>query len=226
MFDFIQAAAMSMMILTADPVQCSVPAAPVIEVIPSTTPLYIDYTKSSAQLGQFHADTISPYSKGADVIRGGLTKSQLKLSAKTQLGLMTWPSLEVFCMYYSKIRIEISLDPRVYIANDYRKGTCLHDSILEHEKKHVDVDRQVVNKYSAIIGEQIRAAIVNAGAIGPYKMNRRDDIQELMLDNVNAAVQGVRLQMLEEQSRRQQGVDTLEEYQRVSEACGGRGRRR
>lgn len=209
-------AASGLLALTANPVTCTVPKAPVITVRPVTDrPRRID-SRSIAQLGRQKADTISPYGRNVEQMIFGLHVGSLKLSASTQIGYRVYELLEVSCLYYNAVNIEIRLSPAIYVVKEFKPGSCAHDAVLAHEKKHAAVDREIVNKYAPRIGAEVQKAINAAGALGPYPLADMKPASDRMIRHVQTAIALLELQMTEEQARRQQAVDSLEEYERVS----------
>jgi hypothetical protein len=205
--------------LAADPVTCVPPSAPNIKVIPKASPIEYVHDWTMEELTARGTDTISPYPRHAVTKTGGTTASEIQLETGMKFQHQTYPDLGVGCIYYNEIKLTISLNQRVYIAKDYSKNSCEYREILEHEKKHVRIDREIVNKYAAKIGEALRLSINNALARGPYPVNRLPQIQSDMRDYIASVVKTQQSLMEEERFRRQQAIDTFEEYERVRQAC-------
>lgn len=203
--------------LAANPVQCDVPRAPLVTVTPSSSAIRYDNSKSLAELSHFKADTISPYDRHTEQLMFGLHHGKMNLSAKTMIGYGVYNRLDLACFYFDRVEVELALDPVIYIVSELKPGSCAYRAVQEHEKKHVAVDREIANKYAHEIGKAVQAAIDRAGALGPYPTAEIENIQTRMTDHVGSAVASVELLMTEEQQRRQQEVDSLEEYNRVSD---------
>jgi hypothetical protein len=122
------------------------------------------------------------------------------------------------CMTYDTIHVDILLQPKIYIAKEFNYGRCGRE-VLEHEKKHVHVDRVIMNKYTKQMGIAIQNAVNNAGAIGPFQSQRTEEFQQKMFDNLKSALGSIELAMQNEMNREQQKVDSLEEYERVGQYC-------
>lgn len=205
-----------LLMLTANPVTCTVPKAPVVTVRPATDRARRVDSKSIAQLGKRGADTISPYGNHIEQHVFGLHEGTLKLSASTRIGYRVYEWHEVSCLYYDSVDIEIRLSPVIYVVREFKPGSCAYNAILEHEKKHAAVDRGIVKKYAPKIGHEVRQAVNRAGALGPYPIEDMKKVQDRMIRHVQTAIATLELQMTEEQTRTQQAVDSLEEYERVS----------
>lgn len=205
--------------LAADPVVCRLPRPPTVTVLPTTDPLRYDHSMSVQDLSRIRTDTMSPYDKKhVEQLMFGLHNGRIALSAKTRLGVQTYhgPSDTVGCMYYDSIEIRINLSPVIYIAKEFPEGSCAYKTVLEHEKKHARVDRFIANKYAQRIGQDVRDAVNEMGAVGPYPESQVQAIQTKMMHYVRSTVDSIDLLMSEEQARLQQQVDSLAEYQSVS----------
>lgn len=216
-FDLLTAA--GLLVLAGNVVQCNVPQAPFISINPTSAPIQYDYTLSSKELGVFKSDTISPYAPGADTTTGGLRHDRPAMHTEVTWGVRKYPDRQIACLWYEKITIDIALEPKIYIAKEEKRNPACRDAIMDHELKHVSVDREVINRYAAEIGQAVKQAVDGAGAMGPYKYEDLADIQARLVDHVKAAVDSRKLMLYQEMSRLQGQVDSLEEYERVSKIC-------
>ncbi len=205
--------------LAADPVKCNLPQSPEIYVKPQALPTKYNHRSTIKQLSERGSSTISPYPKHAILQTGGITASQIEMQTGIQFQVQSYAALGVGCVYYDRIDVTLQLDHTIYIAKDYPKRSCHYREVLEHEKKHVKVDKETLNKYSRKIGEALRLSINNAPGRGPYPLERLDMIQRDMQEYVASVVKTQQSLMEEERFRAQQKVDSLEEYERIRLAC-------
>ena len=212
----------AMAILNTTPVavtmQCKVTTAPKINVHPMTADIRYDKTKTSAQLSALKSGTLSPYGLGVDQTTGGLRHDQPTIETTMKFQIMSDSTRQSICLTYDTINVDIKLQPKIYIAKEFNSGRCGRE-VLEHEKKHVKVDRYVINKYSKQMGVAIQNAVNKVGALGPFPASRQDELQQLMSKNIESALTSVKLAMTNEMNMRQQKVDSLEEYERVGQYC-------
>lgn len=204
-------------------IECKLKKAPEITVSASDTSVRYDHSKSQAQLDNFENDTVSPYGANVKTHVGGLMSGEVSVAQSTRMMQETWPHLNAGCLYIDSIKIKIHIKPTIYIAREYQKTGCMYHAIMEHEKKHIAVDRQIVNKYSALIAKGVDAALKKIGyAHGPFRLGelpaRQDEIQKY----AQAIVKQYSDQMTEERQRLQQAVDSLQEYERVQAQCRGK----
>ncbi len=202
----------------ASPFTCSITQAPIINIRPQTKEVLYDVGKTSAQLNQLKSNTISPYGLNADQTTGGLRHDQPTMTTTMKYNVIQDPVTQTICMSYNTINVDIQLQPKIYIAKEFNKGRCARE-VIKHENKHVTVDRQVINKYSKLMGTAIQKAVNEAGAIGPFPVSRAPELQEMMAGHIENALSSIRLLMTNEMNQRQQQVDSLEEYEQVGQFC-------
>lgn len=208
----------ALMTPVAMPTTCQLNKAPVINITPITKKIQYDMSKTSAQLTAMKSDTISPYGLNIDTTTGGLRHDQPSMEYEIKYDILTNTRNQTFCISYNQIDISIKLQPKIYIAKEYNVGKC-GKMVLGHEKKHVTTDRWVTEKYAKKMGKAVQQALKSTSVSGPFPVARLEEIQEAMSQYIQSATDTVKLQMTNEMNIRQQHVDTLEEYERVSAYC-------
>lgn len=209
---------MAMFTLAAAGGQCILPEAPVINIKPTTANIQYDFSKTDAELTAMKSNTISPYGIGVDLVTKGLRHDKPEMSYNIEFGSSQNPKNGTFCVWYKQINVDIKLSPKIFIAKGYNKGKC-GQFILEHEKKHVLVDRKVMNKYSKMMGQSIQNAVNLAGAQGPYNYAQINEIRESMQKHIESAINSVLLLMKNEMNQKQQAIDSKEEYDEGAKVC-------
>lgn len=212
------AAAPSMMAHVDSPV-CVVRRAPVISVTPESREIRFDMSQTTAQLTALQSDTVSPYAPGTVTVTDGIRRDRPVTSIKITQNVEQDPVRSIFCMTYNTIEVNIKLQPVIYIAREVAPGPC-RNAVIEHEKKHVRVDREIVNDFSQRIGYAVQAAVNEIGAVGPLNMGGEKNAQKAMNEHISNAVKSLELPMFTEMRRRQAEVDSLQEYERVNRICG------
>ncbi len=202
----------------ASPVTCTINQAAIINIRPQTKEIQYDLEKTSIELGQLQSNTISPYGLNVDQTTGGLRHDQPIIKTVLKYNVVEDPRTQTICMSYHTINVDIQLQPKIYIAKEFNKGRCARE-VIKHEKKHVTVDRKVINKYSKAMGKAIEKAVNEAGVVGPFPASRSAEMQQMMGSHIENALSSIKLYMTNEMNNLQQQVDSLEEYESVNQYC-------
>ncbi len=215
----------SHLILAADQVRCQLKTAPQVSVIAKGVERAIDNSKSISDLNIFKPmlSGTSPYGEGIETHIEGLTNGRIGMEASYQFGVETYPALNQACLYVAKIDVNITLDPKIFIAREFKPRTCQYNAVLGHEMKHFRTDRDLVNRYSNYIVQSLDATFKKIGYVqGPFPGENLAAQQKRLGDYVVAVVSQLSDRMEKERGILQGRVDTLEEYTRVAKMCPDR----
>ena len=126
------------------------------------------------------------------------------------------------CIWYDKIDLKIEISPEIVIAKEVAEDPCRYKVTKEHELKHVMVDRKIVNKYAKTMGQKLFDGLKSRGfMVGPVKAERAQAVAQRMQETVGQLIEWEYKKMEIERAEKQQAVDSLEEYERVGNACKG-----
>jgi len=200
----------------------SCPTKPVgkIDIVWGSDNIQYDFTKSQSQMDAMDNDTINPYGRDAKTHVGGLMKGGISVSSQVQVATLQYPRSRQICQWIDNMQVKILIDPKIYIARQHTPGSCKHNAILEHEMKHVFVDREVVKKYIPIMQRYLDQAVRKVGLVGPKRQQDARHYHNKINNYMQEQLKNVTDRMYQERGDRQQGVDTLEEYERVAGLCG------
>lgn len=202
------------------PATCPSKEAGKVNIIWSSDAVKYDFSHSQAQLDSKEIDTENPYDRSVKTHVGGLMSGGIGVKSSIEVATMTYPRSKVTCQWIDKIDVTIAIDPTIYIARENPKGSCKYRAILEHEMKHVYVDREIVKEYAPIIKDYLNQAILKVGIVGPKPERRSKEFHKKIVDYIDARLKDVTDRLYADRRQRQQAVDSLEEYQRVSRICG------
>lgn len=201
-------------------IECHAKTAPKINVTPSKSRVKYDFTRSKAQLNTVDIDTVSPYGPQHKTNVSGLMSGSIQV--KNQVGFMheTYEQLGQGCLYLKSVDVRVHIDPTVYIAREHPQGSCMHTAVLEHERKHVREDQLIVNKYANIIGKALANVVNSQGAaFGPYEKARMPFVQQNIQNSLNEVVKKYNQKLNDERRKRQQAIDSFEEYESIGKRC-------
>tara|TARA_B100001989_G_C24518253_1_gene454391 strand:- start:906 stop:1589 length:684 start_codon:yes stop_codon:yes gene_type:complete len=191
-----------------------------INVIPRTEKVEYDTSKTLKELQGFSMDTVDPYGFHGTTITQAFMKGSIQNSASISFDYGEIKNKRGVCLWYKSIDVEIKIDPTIVIAKELYADRCMRRALIDHELKHVKVDREVVNKYAKIIGKKLMKELKSRGfAVGPVKFTRAQDIADKMRHVVTQILELEFQKMNLERKERQRAVDNLNEYQSVDDEC-------
>lgn len=198
---------------------CQMPKPTQINVKPSTQKILFVTDKSLAEIQGVKTDTINPHSFNGVSVTQGYAKGSIHTRAEVKLDYRTYPQ-GVACIWYDTVNIYFDIDPHVYIAREVFKDRCMGPAVKEHELKHVQVDRKVVNKYANIIGQKVYQTLKDRGFMaGPVRAEEAKAVAERMQKTVMQVIEHEHKRLELDRVDMQAQVDTAEEYERVSALC-------
>ncbi|MEM6780234.1 MAG: hypothetical protein AAF569_00050 [Pseudomonadota bacterium] len=208
-----------------DDIKCEPQRKPRVTVLPSKSPLKFNFQKSRDELQQLEIDTISPYGPGVETHLNGAMSGAIQLETKVSYLSNTYshpnyPGEEQSCIFVDQIQVNIHFDPTIYIVREYPKGTCEHEAVMEHEKKHLKVNQIVINKYTERISKTLSYAMNKYGtSYGPFFVAETPGVYERLKEYYVGIVKDEEKRMYAELLKLNQDIDTIEEYERVRNAC-------
>jgi len=208
-------------------IECYPKKAPKISVVPSNSLIKYDFTQTKDQLNKVDVDTVSPYGPRHKTSVSGLMSGSIATKSEIAFTQEIYENQGVACTYIQSMDITLHIDPTIFIASEYPKGTCMHNAIMQHELKHVREDQLIINKYAAILGRELSSTIdkfrqkYKPVLISEIPALQRD-IQKIIHDDLKEYNQ----KLNEERQRRQQAIDSLEEYETIGKSCRGAQRKR
>lgn len=76
----------------------------------------------------------------------GLANTGLDLGWR--VGFEWQPAGEAFCFWVRRTELTVRHpSPDIYVAREYRRGSCPYRAVLAHEQKHIRTSRELINRY-------------------------------------------------------------------------------
>lgn len=114
--------------------------------------------------------------------------------------------------------VRIRLEVAVYVASEIPAGSCLYREVLGHELEH----RALALELNAQFARSLEAEINGALAAVPFvEVSSGTPWRQAAQAQLRALVAAAYDTFSREESRRQLGIDSAAEYERVSAACPG-----
>lgn len=205
---------------TSRALQCQKKDPVKINVVPRSQKVRFDYSRTLAQIQNVATDTKNPYGFHKTTYTQGFMQGTIKVKPVIKLGGYTVQPYNMACIWYDSIDIDIEIIPKIFIAKEVNEDPCMRGAVTHHEMKHVDVDRRVVNAYAESIGNKLYDRLKKRGfMVGPVPASKKDIVMKRMMDAAKQILSHEYERMEFERRDAQTGVDTLEEYERVSAQC-------
>src|ERR1019366_1049474 len=194
---------------------------PSIKVDPVSDEIQYDFSVPSRDLSpvRLGAAAARAYPAGTDTVTGGLRWDTPVTGFEIETGGADFSKMHQACLWYKTVSVKIRLSPHIYIAKEFSAPGSCREAIMAHELHHVDVDREMMNKYSQIIGEAVQKVANETGAVGPVDSDKIDEKRDELQQKVKAAIGAAEEPLHAEMRERQAQVDSPEEYRRVSAIC-------
>lgn len=199
---------------------CKMPKPAEINVSPQTQDVQIITTRSLADMQSQKIDTINPHSFGGISVMQGFAQGEIKMEADMKLDYEYVLGNRAVCLWYEQINVRFFINPYVYIAKEVHKDRCMGRAVMEHEMKHVNADKMIVNKYAQQVGQKIYDGLKARGfMVGPVKPEDAESVSKRMNETVSQIIE-VEMKRLEiDRMDLQASIDTKEEYDRVANEC-------
>ncbi|MFN7113754.1 MAG: hypothetical protein ACK4PK_05275 [Alphaproteobacteria bacterium] len=182
------------------------------------TPKYY-YHIPSAQLGNFQIDTTFSKHDNEIYVVGGVTHGKILISRQVQMLTHSMRGVNAHCVSVGQITVTLDYQPDVYIATEYKPGTCRYQTTMQHEVQHVNLDIITLNEFIPRIQSYIQRAVNSLPPMQPVQQHQVPQMQEWIGMQVEQAAKQALSEMDQVRRARHQRIDSREEYTRLSRAC-------
>ena len=195
------------------------PARPIIHISTAETPVAFNLKKSVAQLNHMDIDTKSPFPSSYHTDVGGVMSGEIAVTHKMKFNTLVTDGKQ--CATLREVDVEISISPTVFIASDFQDQPCWFKQIFAHETKHVEVDRAIMKKYAGQMTDGLNLALMDPAdyTTGWVDTTAIGDMKDNMQAGIDQAIEVMFNKMMADRRKRQQQVDSRDEYERISAAC-------
>jgi hypothetical protein len=188
-----------------------------ITVKPIFEDVKYDYQKSMMKIRQMADEQGEEHH--AETWPVGLASGQLYLRVNSSIFKSRTSRDPSTCGQIKSILVELGfLNNTIYVAKELPKRSCPFKTVLGHEERHKDVDRQLLEEYTEKAKEFFQKG---ADEIGMIRHPAAAAIDAQVNAYMNDAMEYFSKELEQERKQRQKEVDSPEEYQRVEQACGG-----
>jgi len=147
----------------------------------------------------------------------GLMRSQLDVRSSNSFGYVEAGGSFCFWLQEVKIVLEFPL-VEIYVAREYRPGSCAYRAILDHEEDHLRVAQKILDPYAA----EMRSALTSLGIPKPRAPWYVDDLNAAKAraqDLLGRLLDPIYRRMQADMANRQAQLDSRQEYIDVYRRC-------
>ena len=179
------------------------------------TPTY-DYQVSLASIQQLAIDTQHSIHESLAM---GLTRYKPFIQFSVPIKGCTNRITGQTCLHLEDATVEFGYhDVIVYVANEIPYQSCGFTAIYDHEQKHIAVNQELLQEYTPLIQSTLEDYLNRFGVICT---NDPDQTKQELDTHFQTMLNQWNEQIATENHRRQQLVDSTEEYQRITNSCNG-----
>lgn len=149
----------------------------------------------------------------------GLYSAEVAAKIETRFSSVWLTKSSPACLSLTAVHVGITMPTRrIYVSSELSPGTCQHNAILGHERKHEATDDIAVHKHAPHIQGAIHDAVAKLGPI-EASAGGHDAAQAHLTKMVQSAFDRAWAAFLAERSDAQRQVDAGLEYARVAASC-------
>lgn len=184
----------------------------------NNSPQYYHH-ESAQQLSGYRIDTVISHKPNEVFTVGGLTESRLNSTFEIHYQSQTRPGTGETCVWVDKVRLAYVYAPLVHVARENAPGSCRYEVIIRHELRHVGIDIITINEFLPRIEGAIKGILHGMGPRGPMPAAGIEEARVAYMEAVRERLERESMDMNRVRDLRQKGIDTREEYSRLSDLC-------
>jgi hypothetical protein len=124
-----------------------------------------------------------------------------------------------YCVWVARLRLTVRYpSPDIYIAREYRKGSCQYRTILAHEQEHVQISRATIKRYLPrlhLLLTSLRIPTAQRPIRTATLEQAEEDLSALMRDLVDPVYREMARALTSEQA----SLDSPASYRRLFRRC-------
>lgn len=106
----------------------------------------------------------------------------------------------------------------IYVAKEFPRRSCPHRTVLQHEERHKNVDRQLLEEYAQKARYLFERLAQDLGIVAHANVSM---VEAELNGRINDELKKFTDAMSAERARRQVAIDHEDEYAKVSASCDG-----
>lgn len=150
----------------------------------------------------------------------GLTGGDVGVSFTAKFQASPYTDLENhYCLTVKSVNATFSALPKIYIAENFRRGTCEYAKVLAHELKHVKILKKAHTESLHEYRKYLNLTASQIPVLPPMLLSdvnlRKQQLVTYIRDDLHGYLQDVERDI----EIRQKELDSKEEYERIWDKC-------
>lgn len=172
-----------------------------------------DYTRPQAMIQQMASRNDAPIREN---LVYGLASYQPVMSFEAKLIGAQYPNGQI-CGHVAEAKIVVGWrNTTIHVANEIPAYSCGFLAVLEHERRHIAVAQELLNETLPVIQQEVAEYLKMNGV---FQGVSAEYAKATINEKAGALINSILTNMSAENHRRQQQVDTEEEYKRLTYTC-------
>lgn len=145
------------------------------------------------------------------------TKTHLATNVSLGFTFLPHPNGRDTCAYVNKAHFKLGFDHvDVFIAQQFRPGTCQYANLIEHERQHVAIARTMLERHRPAIDSALAAEVRR---VGPVSAGDRKSAGDAIGQRLSQAFKLEWKKFEAAHSGAQAAIDTKESYRALEALC-------
>jgi TPR repeat protein len=147
----------------------------------------------------------------------GLTNTQLEFGWHVQFAAT--PLGDGYCFWVARVDLSLRYpSPDVYVAREYRPGSCPYRAVLHHEEEHVAITRRIVEHYGPRLETALTSLLIPTG-LRPMVVDSADEAKGEMQALMKELVDPIYREMMAELRQAHGELDSPRSYRAARKRC-------
>jgi len=188
---------------------------PEISLEVTTGQVVYDNSRNRKQLSRLQSQgKISSSRRGWKPI--GLTMTELQYRMNISVNTLSQPDGGV-CGVVTGVKASLGFGKiTIYVDKRYRRGSCQYNSVLEHEKEHVDIFRDTLVQFASQVEDKL---FQTAAQLKPVFAKTPNRAAKRLQNTLQRRVEPVFKQLNRALDRKNDSIDTPTNYKREQKRC-------
>jgi hypothetical protein len=128
----------------------------------------------------------------------------------------------LYCPFFKKVEIQVFYSTTIFVASDFKKGSCRYNDVLEHEMTHHNINLKIVTEYAMRLEKDLPKMLAQIENYGYVSHDKIDYRFELMRGSIADAVDIYGHEAWKKMQTENAKIDTIENYEAEAAKCRGK----